>query len=232
MKAIMVIVLGTLIVAGQVGAEENPVLKTQKEKVSYIIGIDIGTTFKKQGVEIDPDFLARGMKDALGGAQPLLGEQEMKEIMTGFQKEVTAKQEEQIKKIAEKNKKEGEAFLAENKKKEGVQTLTSGLEYKVIKPGSGKKPKLTDTVTTNYRGTLIDGREFDSSYRRGKPASFPVNGVIPGWTEALQLMEEGAKWQLFVPASLAYGERGVGRDIEPNSTLIFEIELISIQEKK
>ncbi len=136
------------------------------------------------------------------------------------------------KKIGEKNKKEGEDFLAENKKKEGVQTLPSGLQYKVIKAGTGKKPQLTDTVTTQYRGTLIDGTEFDSSYRRGKPATFPVNGVIRGWTEALQLMEEGAKWELFVPPDLAYGERGAGQQIGPNATLIFEIELISIQEKK
>ena len=162
----------------------------------------------------------------------LLTEQEIREITTAFQKEMMAKQEELNKKLGEKNKKEGEVFLAENKKKEGVKTLPSGLQYKVIKAGTGKKPKLTDTVTTNYRGTLIDGTEFDSSYRRGQPASFPVNGVIPGWTEALQLMEEGAKWQLFVPPNLAYGDRGAGRQIGPNATLIFEVELISIQEKK
>jgi FKBP-type peptidyl-prolyl cis-trans isomerase FklB len=141
------------------------------------------------------------------------------------------KQEEMMKKAGEKNKKEGEVFLAGNKKKEGVVTLPSGLQYKVIKNGSGKKPKLTDTVTTNYKGTLIDGTEFDSSFKRKQPASFQVNGVIAGWTEALQRMEEGAKWQLFVPSQLAYGERGAG-PIGPHATLIFEIELISVQEKK
>ena len=143
-----------------------------------------------------------------------------------------AKQQEMAKKLGEKNKAEGEAFLAENKKKEGVITLPSGLQYKVIKAGTGKKPKATDTVTVHYQGTLIDGKEFDSSYRRGQPVTFPVNGVIPGWTEALQLMEEGAKWQIFIPSSLAYGDRGAGRDIGPHATLIFEIELVSIQEQK
>ena len=149
--------------------------------------------------------------------------------MMAFQKEVMAKQAE----VAKKNKTEGDAFLAENKKKEGVKTLPSGLQYKVIKAGTGKKPKMNDTVTVNYRGTLIDGTEFDNSYKRGQPATFQVNGVIPGWTEALQLMEQGAKWQLFIPSNLAYGERGApGGQIGPNATLIFEIELISIQEKK
>jgi FKBP-type peptidyl-prolyl cis-trans isomerase FklB len=145
---------------------------------------------------------------------------------------MVAKQQEMVKKLGEKNKVEGEAFLAENKKKEGVITLPSGLQYKVIKAGTGKKPKATDTVTVHYQGTLTDGKEFDSSYRRGQPVTFPVNGVIPGWTEALQLMEEGAKWQVFIPSSLAYGDRGAGRDIGPHATLIFEIELVSIQEQK
>ena len=152
--------------------------------------------------------------------------------MTAFQKEMMAKHAEVMNTLGEKNKKEGEVFLAENKKKEGVTTLPSGLQYKVIKAGTGKKPKSTDTVTVNYRGTLIDGTEFDSSYRRGEPASFGVSGVIPGWTEAMQLMQEGAKWQVVVPPNLAYGEKGAGPNIGPNATLIFEIELISIQEKK
>jgi FKBP-type peptidyl-prolyl cis-trans isomerase FklB len=143
-----------------------------------------------------------------------------------------AKQQELAKMAGEKNQKEGEAFLAENKKKEGVITLPSGLQYKVIKAGSGNKPKATDTVTVHYQGTLVNGTEFDSSYRRGQPVSFPVNGVIPGWTEALQLMEAGAKWQIVIPSNLAYGDRGAGPQIGPNATLIFEIELISIQEPK
>jgi len=212
----------------QVSAQEKSGLKNQKEKMSYIIGMDIGNNLKKQSIDIDPNILAKGVKDALSGSQPLLTEQEVRETTMAFQKEMMAKQEE----VGKKNKREGETFLAENKKKEGVKTLPSGLQYKVIKAGTGKKPKLTDTVTTHYRGTLINGTEFDSSYRRGQSISFQVNGVIPGWTEALQLMEEGAKWQLFIPSNLAYGERGAGRDIGPNATLIFEIELLSIQEKK
>jgi FKBP-type peptidyl-prolyl cis-trans isomerase FklB len=232
MKFQIVVVLSVLLLVSLVNAQENPVLKNQKEKVSYSIGLNIGRNvggdLKKQSIDIDPKILAKGFQDALAGAKPLLTDQEIQETMATFQKEMMAKQAE----IAKKNKERGEVFLAENKKKEGVKTLPSGLQYKVIKAGTGKKPKLGDTVTTNYRGTLIDGTEFDSSYKRGQPATFPVSGVVPGWTEALQLMEEGAKWQLFIPPNLAYGERGAGSVIGPNETLIFEIELISIQEKK
>ncbi|MBP1724297.1 MAG: FKBP-type peptidyl-prolyl cis-trans isomerase [Deltaproteobacteria bacterium] len=221
-----------VLACGSAGAQDKPSLKDQKEKISYIIGMDIGMNFKKQSVDIDPDLVARGIKDGVSGAKPLLSEQEAREVMASFEKEMRAKQEAAQKVAGEKNKKQGEAFLAENKKKEGVKTLPSGLQYKVIKAGTGKKPAATDTVTTHYKGTLIDGTEFDSSYKRGKPATFPVGGVIPGWTEALQLMEEGAKWQLFIPPNLAYAERGAGQVIGPHTTLIFEVELISIQEKK
>ena len=224
--------IGILILALQVSAEEPLVLKSQKDRVSYIIGMEIGKNFKKQSVDIDPGLLTRGLKDAISGEKPLLTEQEIQETMAAFQKEMMAKQEELAKKLGEKNKKEGEAFLAKNKEKEGVKTLPSGLQYIVSKAGTGKKPGINDSVTTHYRGTLIDGTEFDSSYRRGQPVTFPVSGVVPGWTEALQLMEEGAKWQLFIPPNLAYGERGTGDVIGPNATLIFEIELISVQEKK
>jgi FKBP-type peptidyl-prolyl cis-trans isomerase FklB len=228
MKLKLVVALGMLFLVGLVNAEENLVLKSQKDKMSYVIGRDIGNNLKRQSIDIDPNILARGIKDVLSGGKSLLSEQEIRETIAAFQKEMTAKQED----VANKNKKDGEAFLAENKKKEGVKTLPSGLQYKVIKAGAGKKPKLNETVTAHYRGTLINGTEFDSSHRRGQPASFPVSGVIPGWTEALQLMEEGAKWQIFIPSNLAYGERGSGQEIGPNATLIFEIELISIQEKK
>jgi FKBP-type peptidyl-prolyl cis-trans isomerase FklB len=221
-----------VLMAGSAGAQVAPALKDQKEKISYIIGMDIGTNFKRQSIDIDPDILGRGIKDGLSGAKPILSEQEAKEVLAAFEKVMRAKQEESRKGIGEKNKKEGEVFLAENKAKEGVKTAPSGLQYKVIKPGTGKKPQATDTVTVHYRGTLVDGTEFDSSYRRGKPATFPVSGVIPGWTEALQLMEEGAKWQVVIPSKLAYGEQGTGQAIGPNATLIFEVELISIQEKK
>jgi FKBP-type peptidyl-prolyl cis-trans isomerase FklB len=221
MKLRLIVVLGVLFLVSQVSAQENLVLKNQKDKVSYIIGMNIGNDLKRQSIDINPKILAEGVQQALAGSKPLLTEQEIQETMMAFQKEMMAKQKER-----------GDAFLAENKKKEGVKTLPSGLQYKVIKAGTGKKPKLNDTVMTHYRGTLIDGTEFDSSYKRGQPVSFLVSGVLPGWTEALQLMEEGAKWQLFIPSNLAYGERGAGGIIGPNATLIFEIELISIQEKK
>ena len=221
MKLRVIVVLGILFLVSQVNAQEKLVLKNQKEKVSYIIGTDIGGNLKRQSIDIDPSILARGVQDALSGANPLLSKEEIQETMVAFQKE-----------MMEKQKQRGEAFLSENKKKEGVKTLPSGLQYKVIKAGIGKKPKVNDTVTVNYRGTLIDGTEFDSSFRRGQPVAFPVSGVIPGWTEALPLMQEGAKWQLFVPPNLAYGERGAGGLIGPNVTLIFEVELISVQENK
>jgi FKBP-type peptidyl-prolyl cis-trans isomerase FklB len=230
MKLRLIAVLGMMLLVSPVNAEENLVLKNQKDKVSYIIGMDIGKNFMKQSMDIDPDILMKGLKDALSGRKPLLTDQEARETMTVFKKEMMAKQEVLAKKLGEKNKKEGEAFLAENKKTEGVKTLPSGLQYRVIKEGTGRKPKATDKVLTHYRGTLIDGTEFDSSYKRGTPTSFKVNEIIPGWTEALQLMKEGAKWQLFIPSNLAYAERGTGRDIGPNATLIFEVELISIQE--
>ena len=213
-------------------AQEPKGLKDQKEKLSYVIGVDIGKALEKQGVQIDPEIVAKGLKDGFSGGKLLMNDQEIQETMTAFQKEMRVKQEAALKQAGEKNKKEGEAFLTENKTKEGVKTLPSGLQYKVIKAGSGKKPKATDTVVTHYKGTLLDGTEFDSSYRRNQPATFKVNGVIRGWTEALQLMEEGAKWILYVPSALAYGERGAGGQIGPNATLIFEVELVSIQETK
>ena len=221
-------VLGVLLLAGSLNAQENQSLKTQKQKLSYIIGMDIGQHFKSQSMDIDQAALARGIRDGLSGAKSVLTDQEIRETMTAFQKDMMAKRQA----LGEKNKKEGEAFLAENKKKPGVITLPSGLQYKILKAGTGKKPKPTDTVTVNYKGTLIDGTEFDSSYQRGKPATFPLSGIIPGWREALTLMQEGAKWEIYVPPNLAYGERGSGTIIGPNATLIFQIELVSIQEKK
>jgi len=234
-KFILTVVLAIGLLAGQTGAEEKDAsgdksaLKDKKEKVSYSIGVDIGNTMKKQSMDIDPDILAKGFKDAFTGGKTLMTEQEVTETLNSLRMEMMAKQQERMKEAGEKNKKEGEAFLAENKKKEGVVTLPSGLQYKVITEGTGKMPKLTDTVTVNYKGTLVDGTEFDSSYKRGQPATFPVNGVIPGWTEALQLMKEGSKWQVFIPSNLAYGERGAGNLIAPNAVLIFDVELISVK---
>jgi len=232
MRLKLIVVLGILFFVSQVSAEEKLVLKNQKDKVSYAIGLNIGRNLandlKKQLIDIDSNLLTRGIQDALAGAKPLLTDQEIQETMVAFQKEMMARWEE----VGKKNKVDGETFLAENKKKEGVKTLPSGLQYKVIKAGTGKKPKADDTVTVNYRGTLINGTEFDSSYKRGQPATFPVSGgIIAGWTEALQRMGEGAKWELFIPSNLAYGERGTSGIIGPNATLIFEIELVSIKQK-
>jgi FKBP-type peptidyl-prolyl cis-trans isomerase FklB len=211
-------------------AEEAAFLNTRKDKVSYLIGRDIGSNFKDQSIDIDADIFMKGFKDALSGNKSPLSDDEAQAVKTAYKEERMKKHEEEVKKISEKNKKEGEDFLAENKKKEGIITLSSGLQYKILKEGAGPNPKETDTVTVNYRGSLIDGTEFDSSYKRNEPATFPVKGVIPGWQEALQLMKTGSKWQLFVPAGLAYAERGAGNAIGPNTTLIFEVELLSIGE--
>jgi FKBP-type peptidyl-prolyl cis-trans isomerase FklB len=223
-------ILGVVLLTSHAFAEEQTVLKTEKEKVSYIIGVNIGRNLKTQSVDVDPDMVSKGMKDVASSGKLLMTDEEMKATMTAFQQEMMKKRQEELEKVGGKNKAEGEAFLAANKKKPGVITLPSGLQYKVITKGKGKSPKATDKVTVNYRGTLIDGTEFDSSYKRGEPASFPVNGVIKGWTEALQLMKEGSKWELFIPPDLAYGEKGAGNVIGPNATLIFEVELLSVGE--
>ena len=218
---------------------KTPELKDQKDKVSYSIGMDIGRNIKRQNLELNVDALSAGIRDAIGGGKTALTDEESREVMNAYRTEMQAKQQSQAKEQGEKNRKEGEAFLAENAKKEGVKTLqvklpsgtNATLQYKVMTPGTGAKPSTNDTVITHYRGTLIDGTEFDSSYKRGEPATFPVTGVIKGWTEALLMMPVGSKWQLFIPSELAYGERGAGRNIGPNATLIFDIELIGIQDK-
>ena len=206
-------------------------LKTPKDKFSYALGMNLGASLHKQSVDVDPSIVAQGLRAALAGGKTLLTQEEAQAALTEVQNELRKKQQEKMQVAGEANKKEGEAFLVSNKAKEGVVTLPSGLEYKILKEGNGPKPTASDSVVCNYRGTLINGTEFDSSYKRGQPATFPVNGVIKGWTEALQLMPVGSKWQLFVPSSLAYAERGAGGDIGPNATLIFEVELLSIQEK-
>ena len=185
----------------------------------------------KQSVPVDANIMARGLKDALAGGKTLLTEEEARAAITAVQNEMREKQQAKMQVAGDANKKEGGAFLADNKSKEGVVALPSGLQYKVLKEGNGPKPTATDSVVCNYRGTLINGTEFDSSTKHGGPATFPVNGVIKGWTEALQLMPVGSKWQLFVPSDLAYAQRGAGEDIGPNATLIFEVELVSIQNK-
>ena len=206
-------------------------LKTQRDKFSYALGMNLGTNLHKQSVPVDPNIMARGLKDALAGGKTLLTEEEARAAVTAVQNDMREKQQAKMQQAGDANKKEGEAFLTDNKSKEGVVALPSGLQYKVLKEGDGPKPTATDSVVCNYRGTRINGTEFDSSSKHGGPATFPVNGVIKGWTEALQLMPVGSKWQLFVPADLAYGDRGAGGDIGPNATLIFEVELVSIQNK-
>lgn len=230
MKAITTAALALgLLATAATAADTKMTLKDDKDKVSYSIGLNIGRSMKTEGLAINPDALAAAMKDVFSGAKPQLTDEEVQTVMQNFQKEMQAKQMKSREEGLAKNKGAGEKFLADNKSKEGVKTTASGLQYKVIKDGTGKTPKASDTVKTHYRGTLLDGTEFDSSYKRGEPAEFPVSGVIKGWTEALLLMKEGAKWQLFIPSELAYGERGAGKDIGPNSTLIFDIELLSVK---
>ena len=209
-------------------AEGGTDLKTDKEKLSYALGMDIGGSMKSQSIDINPDIFAKGVKDVVEDNKALLTNEEFQATMEKFQQKMVAKQADQAEIIAETNKAEGDQFLAENRKKEGVITTDSGLQYIVIEEGSGDSPKADDTVSVHYKGELINGTEFDNSYKRNQPATFPVSGVIPGWTEALQLMKVGAKWKVFLPSDIAYGERGAGQQVGPNSTLIFEVELISI----
>ena len=225
-------ILGVVLLTAQVSAEEPPVLKTQKEKASYGIGVETARSLKQQGIEVDGDLLIKGLQDGLSGGKLIMSDDEISKTMAIVHSELRQKRMQLMRartKDAEENRKEGETFLAENKTKEGVVTLSSGLQYKILKAGGGRKPTEADRVEFHYRGTLIDGTEFDSSYRRGQPASFNVTGVIPGWKEALQLMPVGSKWQLFIPPQLAYGAVGAGRDIGPNVTLIFEVELLAIK---
>jgi FKBP-type peptidyl-prolyl cis-trans isomerase FklB len=218
------------LMAASMHAQDKPDLKDPKQRASYSIGADIGNNFKRQEIEVDPKALAAGITDALAG-KTVLTEAEMKTVLNDFRKDLMAKMEAKQKVSGEKNVKEGEAFLAANGKKEGVKTTSSGLQYKVLKSGTGATPKPTDSVKVHYHGTLLDGTVFDSSVDRGDPVTFGVGDVIPGWTEALQLMKVGDKWQLFIPSKLAYGDKSAGPKITPNSTLIFDVELLAIVTK-
>jgi len=236
MKLVSLSLLTAVVAVSSFAADVE--LKTDKDKISYAIGMDIGKNITNRQVEINPDALAAGLKSILSGAKPQLSEEQVKEAMTSLQTMMQSKMAERMKsqqaeqkEVGDKNKKEGEAFLAENKKKEGVKTTASGLQYKVMNPGNGPKPTSNDTVIVHYRGTLLNGKEFDSSYQGGEPREFPVTGVIKGWTEALLLMPVGAKYQLYIPSELAYGERGAGRDIGPSSVLQFDVELVGIKGK-
>ena len=231
LKWMAVVGLGLLSVQVRAQVAPAPALKTQKEKTSYAIGVQVATGVKSQGIDVDPETVAKAFKDVLAGGKLLMTDEEMKATLTALQQEVQARQTAAAAKAGEANKTEGEAFLAKNAKAPGVVALPSGLQYKILKAGTGKKPEATDTVLVNYRGTFINGKEFDSSLGTGKPATFPLNAVIPGFREALTQMPVGSKWQVFIPSSLAYGERGAGGAVGPNATLIFEMELVSIQGK-
>lgn len=231
MKSTLIALLACALPASLVLAQDKPELTTPKQRVSYSIGASIGGNFKRQEMDLDAKALAAGVVDALAG-KPALAEAEMRGVLNTYQQEMMAKMQAKQKVDGEANAKKGEEYLAANAKKDGVKTTASGLQYKVIKSGTGKTPKATDTVKVHYHGTLIDGTVFDSSVERKEPVSFPVDGVIPGWTEALQLMKEGDKWQVTIPSKLAYGEQGAGGKIGPNSTLIFDVELLAIETEK
>jgi len=229
--AVVVLLAATAVTAQDTQVKTAPAFANQTDKISYAIGVDIANNFKKQGIEISPEQFAKGLADAWSGGKVLLTDDEVKATLTAFQNEMRTKMQEKAKVLGDKNRKDGEVFLAANKTQPDVKATASGLQYKVIKEGTGAKPTAEDTVSVHYKGTLIDGTEFDSSYKANKPVTFTVRGVIPGWTEALQLMTVGSKYQLFIPSNLAYAERGAGAIIGPNSTLVFEVELLSIEKK-
>lgn len=229
MKHLGVILLGIALFSGLSWAGEMAQPQNENDKISYSVGFQIGGDFKRQGVTLNPDLIVKGIQDAIAGSEPLMAPSEMSKTLAELKRKIMNAQQEERRKAAEKNLAEGKRFLEDNAGKEGVKVLPSGLQYKVIKEGTGAMPKATDTVTVHYRGALIDGTEFDSSYSRGEPATFPLDRVIKGWTEGLQLMKEGGTSQLLIPPGLAYGEQGSGR-VPPNSTLIFEVELISVKQ--
>ncbi len=228
MKYLLTVLIAFGLLACQSNTQDNVKMKSQTDSVSYAIGLDIGKNLKSQKIEVAAEVLAQGIKDIIDSNKTLLTETEAQEVLMAFQKRLMAKHEEMMKGQGDKNKIAGEEFLAANKTKEGVVTLPNGLQYKVITMGTGKKPKATDNVTVHYRGTLIDGTEFDSSIGRGEPTSFQLDQVIKGWTEGVQLMPVGSKFEFYIPSDLGYGDRSAGQLIQPNSTLIFEVELISI----
>jgi FKBP-type peptidyl-prolyl cis-trans isomerase FklB len=227
--ALCVCALTLALVAVPAVAQDKSALQTQQDKISYSIGLSVGKNLKNQEVDVVPEKFMLGLRDALKGEGQILTDEEVREVMFAYQMERRAKVQADKEKAGAANKKQGEDYLAANKTKKGVKSTASGLQYKVLKEGNGKSPTLESVVTAHYKGTLIDGTEFDSSYARGQPAQFPLNGVIPGWAEALQLMKVGAKYQVWIPAELAYGEQGAGQRIGPNTMLVFEIELLGIE---
>lgn len=229
MRRILTMLPAAVLLATWAHAAAPQTLASENERISYALGTEAGRNAKRLGIDLDVDALVQGLQHALSGAKPLLSEEELESARRAYQAEMSKKLVEARKQAAQDNAKAGEAFLAENRKQPGVVTLPSGLQYRILQAGAGRRPTDKDTIACQYRGTLIDGTEFDNSYRRGTPATFKVAGVIPGWREALKQMQVGSKWQLFVPAHLAYGARGAGRAIGPNATLIFEVELLAIK---
>jgi FKBP-type peptidyl-prolyl cis-trans isomerase FklB len=224
MKSIILSIIALSFALSAFGEDKPAQFKDEKDKFSYAIGLNIGMNFKLQNVDVNPDVVFTGLKDGIAG-KPQMTTDQIRETLMEFQKDMQQKQAE----AGKRNEADATKFLADNKTKDGVKTTASGLEYKVLKEGNGAQPKSSDTVTVNYRGTLLDGTEFDSSYKRGQPATFPVAGVIKGWTEALQLMKVGSKYQLFIPPSLAYADRSPSPTIPANSLLIFEVELLKVE---
>lgn len=229
MRFLSLLTLALLLISCENNAQQNVDLTTRQDSVSYALGLNIGQSLKMQKIEADPAVIAAAMRDVLDSNDLKMTEEQAQQIWMSYQQELMAKADEERKAAGVKNLEEGDKFLAENKQKDGIVVTESGLQYKVITMGDGPKPTSSDKVKVHYRGTLIDGKQFDSSYDRGEPAVFPVTGVIPGWTEVLQLMPVGSKWEVYIPSKLAYGERGAGNDIAPNATLIFMVELLGIE---
>jgi FKBP-type peptidyl-prolyl cis-trans isomerase FklB len=225
MKQWIIGILCVTLLGGVCAAEDTSALKDEKDRINYSVGYQVGGDFKRQGVELNPEALVKGIQDALTGTPTLMTEEEMRGTLVNLKKKIVAMEQKQRMAKVEKSREEGKKFLAENAKKEGIVTLPSGLQYQVLQPGTGRKPTLQDTVTVNYRGTRISGTEFDSSYKNGEPITFPLKSVIPGWQEALPMMMEGAKWKVFLPPNLAFGDKGPLED----QTVIYEIELVSIK---
>lgn len=220
-----------LIISSFTALAKDIKLETEKDKLSYSFGVSFGKDLSQQNIDVNSEIFYQGLKDGLEGKSKL-SDKEIEDVLISFQEKQMKKQREMLQQLAKENSEKAEKFLAENKKKKGIKTSKSGLQYEVIKEGKGKSPNLDDIVTVNYRGTLLDGTEFDSSYKREKPATFKVKDVIKGWQEALQMMKPGAKYKLYIPPELAYGDKGAGNVIEPNSVLVFEVELLSIEDQK
>jgi len=228
-RKVLLLIVAIALIAAPAWASK---LEKKADKIGYAIGMKMGGDFKRQKLDINPDMWKQGFEAAIAGKETALTAEEMKKVLQDLQTEMRTARQAEIKAKGAANLKAGKAFLAENAKKKGVKTTASGLQYQVLTEGKGKTPKADDKVKVNYRGTLIDGTEFDSSYKRGEPATFQANRVIKGWTEALQLMQEGAKYKLFIPSELAYGERAASAEITPNSTLVFEVELLEVLPQK